>query len=277
MTSLPNPHSKPLDRQNYADFDIEEILRKKFQVFSPKYDGIWARVEIADSLCQIFSRTGQLKETFGVPTDMKSVTLIGEFMYGSQWSKKEGREGKIFLFDIIVEDDVALWLQPYSTRYRALLNNFNLFGPRFEIIPVYKGERLKDWWDHNALTREYEGVVCRDWSDTWQHSPARVKLDVEDDFVIIGFLPGKNRLDGTLGSLVLGQYNEAGQLVEVMDCGGGISDELRDEIWSNRPAFFNRVVTCTGKGRFDSGALRHPNFVRFHPDKPAHLCLLKNK
>ena len=281
MNSSQNLHSKPLDRQDYDDLSIDEACQKNYDVFSPKFDGIWARVEIHDELCQVFSRTGQLKETFGVPAHLEGLnvetTCIGEFMYGSQWSKKNNREGKIYLFDMIELDFEPLWNSPYSKRYRQLMQVVQYLGPRFELVPVYKGIHLGGWWLKNEQERAYEGVVCRNWGDLWTSHPARIKLDVEDDFVIIGFEPGKGRLDGTLGALILGQYDETGTLVEVMTCGGGLSDELRDTVYRDKPRFFNRVITCTGKGRFDSGALRHPNFVRFHPDKPAHLCVLKSK
>lgn len=274
--------SKPLTRQDYLDLEIEEACRMQYDIFSPKYDGIWARVEIADSLAQAFSRTGQLKETFGVECQNTGgfepiITLVGEFMYGTQWSQQENRAGKFYVFDLLEMDLEGYWNLPYSRRYRTLMNLVPLLGPRFELAPVYKAEHLGAWWLKNEQEKKFEGVVCRKWSDIWKDEPGRIKLTVEDDFIIIGFNQGINRLDGTLGALVLGQYTEAGQLVEVMTCGGGLSDDLRDTIWNDKSRFFNKVVTCSGKGRFDSGALRHPNFVRFHPDKPPHLCLSKNK
>jgi ATP-dependent DNA ligase len=59
-----------------------------------------------------------------------------------------------------------------------------------------------------------------------------------------------------------------------MAVGGGFTDEERDHIWHTWPASRGRVLTITGKGRFDSGALRHPNFKGFRDDKRAEECCI---
>ncbi len=287
MNSSQNLHSKPIDRQEYKDVGIEDACQATAMgtadIFMPKFDGIWARVEISDELAQVFSRTGQLKDSFGVPATITGldveITLVGEFMYGTQWSKHPEREGKIFVFDILHYDGRDMWNNAYSDRYFTLkgLVESGILGPRFSLVPAYRGTALGEWWLKNEKSRDYEGFVLRKWSDPWNVTLSRCKLDITDDFVIIGYNEGTGRLQGSLGSLILGQYDESGNLVEVMTCGGGIEDHLRKHIWLNKQKYFNNVVECVGKARFDSGALRHPNFLRFRTDKLPCDCLLKRQ
>lgn len=53
----------------------------------------------------------------------------------------------------------------------------------------------------------------------------------------------------------------------------GFNEKLRAEISKNPDKFMGRVMTLRAKGRELSGALRHPRFDSWHPDKNPKECI----
>src|SRR5690606_18123440 len=193
-------------------------------------------------------------------------------MFGSQWAQAEGRYGKMFVFDLVMLDGADLKGVAYHERYR-LLKSYLHGRSFFNLVPCFRMQELGPWWMKNEKTKDFEGAVFRRWHDPYDKKLGKIKLNIEDDFVITGFVEGKGKHAGRLGALELGQYRGT-DLVPVMACGGGFSDSLREHVWTNRIHFIGKVCTISGKARFDSGALRHPNFVNFRADKPALSCQL---
>jgi ATP-dependent DNA ligase len=52
-----------------------------------------------------------------------------------------------------------------------------------------------------------------------------------------------------------------------------MSEEERKDMFNWPIDYKGKVMTCSGKDIFKSGALRHPNFVRLHPDKDPKDCI----
>lgn len=272
--------------QDYVEVDtIEDALRLHEDVpvdrlFQLKYDGIWGQALIKSGEARLYSKTGMHKETISIEPpifhDNKETILIGEFMYGSQWSKQPHLAGKFFAFDVVVIDDEDISHLPYNQRFRRLQARVAELGPRFAMIPTYHWSRLPETWLHIESLATHEGIIVRKWSSTYYTRLFKLKVEVEDDFVVMDFIEGMGKHTGRLGALSLGQY-ENGVLTHVMDVGGGFSDDERDGIWADKSTYYLSVCLVRAKGRFESGALRHPNFVRFRDDKPASQCLLKKR
>lgn len=245
-----------------------------------KQDGIWAQIKIYENTAYVYSKTGQLKKTFSVPVELadsrQPIILIGEFMFGSQWSTHPERSGRIFIFDCLVSSGRDLSFLPYKDRYREAVSLVLQLGQPFSILPCYSIGKLGEFW--LSLREETEGFIIRRWSSSWYVSLLKLKFEVEDDFIVSGVIEGKNRLVGTMGSLELSQY-ENGQLKYVQDCGGGFDDEARRMWWiyHNQKTANGTVVLVKGKGRFHDGAIRHPCFVRVRTDKNPTECLLKKQ
>lgn len=246
--------------------------------FQLKYDGIWAKVVIEKGLASIYSKTGQLKHT--VQTDRRlyaagETVIIGEFMYGSQWAKHPDREGLVFVFDCLVEDGKDISTLPYRARKEIADSVTTELGSVFRKTLTYSVTKLGEIWSHIERNNAYEGVIVRNRTSTYFTELYKLKTEIEDDFVIIGFEEGEGKHAGRLGALILGKYNTEGQPEFVMNCGGGFTDDDRDLIWQTRSKFINKVCRIVGKARFESGALRHPNFVQFRDDKKPEDCRLK--
>jgi bifunctional non-homologous end joining protein LigD len=87
-----------------------------------------------------------------------------------------------------------------------------------------------------AAARELglEGVVAKELASTYQpgrRSPAWIKVPRTStvEVVVAGYKPGEGRRSGTIGSLLLGMYDEDDQLTYVGLVSSGFTDEnLRD-------------------------------------------------
>lgn len=244
-----------------------------------KYDGIWALVKIEGNKYEIFSKTGQLKKVGYLTQDQlisEPYYLVGEFMYGSQWSTHADRAGKLFIFDCLTTEDRDISCLPYKDRYRAAVSAVLQLGQPFNILPCYSISKLGEFW--TSLREQTEGFIIRRWSSPWNDTLLKLKFEVEDDFVVSGITPGKGKHEGRMGALRLSQYYN-GQLEYVMDVGGGFTDEQRSD-WASLFVMglgLGKVIQVKGKGRFNTGALRHPNFVRIRDDKLPHQCILKRE
>jgi ATP-dependent DNA ligase len=53
----------------------------------------------------------------------------------------------------------------------------------------------------------------------------------------------------------------------IIDVGGGFTDTQRREIWDNQDLYLGKPFEVEARARFESGSLRHPNFVRWRFDK----------
>lgn len=268
------------DRQEYVELETVEDAYARlgdWNIFQVKYDGIWARVVIENGTGEVYSRTGQLKTTFVFgQRDLLPVgrtVLIGEYMYGSQWAQHQERKGKFYVFDCVEMDAAIVSDLPYKQRY-AMAESVarDLRGP-FEMVKCLGKQHLGGFWlSHSSV---YEGVVLRKWEDPYAAKLLKLKFEVEDDFIIMGYVPGQGKYDGSLGALIVGQYDATDTLVEVMRVGGGFDDEFRQLLWNERPHFLGKVCLVRGKSRFESGALRHPNFSHIRADKPPFECRIK--
>lgn len=267
--------------QKYIELEcfgqVKEELQNLNYVCQLKYDGIWAQVVIENNVATVYSKTHKKKDSFPCPLDLRRTVIIAEYMYGSQWSQREGRAGRLYCFDCVMLDGMDISALSYETRIREFLKPsfWMLDSCKFVGINSYSLGNAFAVWDNIALqkTLDFEGLVFRSTEGGWDDTIFKLKREVEDDYVIMGFTPGKNKHEGRLGALLVGQYDN-GILVQVMAVGGGLSDAVRAGVWDHSSQFLGQVCTVVGKARFDSGALRHPNFVRFRYDKLPTECKL---
>ena len=267
------------ERQDYVELEsVEEAYARldEWNIWQIKYDGIWARVVIDDGQVTIFSRTGQQKDQFMLPQRelfyAGRTELIAEYMFGSQWAQKEGRKGKIYVFDCTMLDGANFSELPYKERYRQVMAIVEMLKGPFELVKSLGKPHLGGFW--LTSKEEYEGVILRKWDDPYKCRLLKLKYEVEDDFIITGFKPGNGKYEGMVGAFVVSQYDENNQLVEVMSV-SGMDDYVRGIATSNPDAYLNKVCLVTGKSRFESGALRHPAYQCLRSDKSPTECRLK--
>jgi DNA ligase-1 len=134
--------------------------------------------------------------------------------------------------------------------------------------------------EFNAETIEagYEGVMIKDPEATYKTKRTdawlKIKPWITVDLEVVDFEPGKpeSKFANTLGGLVC-RGTDQGKLIEVT-VGGGYSEELRDEIWSNRDKVVGRIVEIKGDALTMSQdsdnvwSLRFPVFMQFRGWNP---------
>jgi hypothetical protein len=123
------------------------------------------------------------------------------------------------------------------------------------------------------LEREEEGTILKEPTAIWEHKhkptyQMKMKLQMGCELRIVGFNEGKSntKYSGTLGSLQL----ESEDNVLKTDA-GGLSDELRYEIWNNQDEYLNKIVEVISYGisrnRDGGTSMLYANFVEFRKDK----------
>lgn len=259
-------------RQTYIDGDYWSAVLHGYNILQPKYDGIWCACELAplnDELisCQYYSRNNQLKYAKTIQNISglrETITLIGEFMYGSERAQTEQLKEKLFVFDVWEHRHL-----PYNKRYSLARNLLTFLNePSFCLVPTLPITEQETAWKTYIVDQNFEGLVYRQANASYNEPLIRQKQTFTVDVTVTGFVEGEGRLAGSLGAIcaVLSLDNTAGEEV-TFTVGGGFSDEERHEIWQNQNSYLGATCEVTGSGQFKSGLLRHPRFVRWHKEK----------
>ena len=105
----------------------------------------------------------------------------------------------------------------------------------------------------------------------------KLKKWVTKDYIILGFTESESedyRSKGYIGGIKLGlNINDITVEVGVV---GSMSDEWRMEFGKNGLDYIGSVVEVKGFEVFKSGMVRHPSFVRLHPEKEPYECVLED-
>lgn len=251
-------------RQKYKDVKIEKVNSDKFPVCQLKYDGIWCLASAVSSRIDYLSRnymSKKIETNYSIP----DASFVGELMYGSEWAKQDGREGLFYVFDIVDYSGGTLKHLPYGRRYSYLKELFrlNAVPAHWRLVANFETALVAQRaWDNHILTRQFEGLVFRNMSDPWDVTLLRAKYQAEIDLRIVDYVEGQGKHLGKLGSLVAVCDRNITHLI-----GGGLSDDLRSQIWQDKQRYLGRVFKATFKKQFASGKLRHPNFSAWHSEK----------
>jgi ATP-dependent DNA ligase len=109
-------------------------------------------------------------------------------------------------FDLLAQDDESLMTRPFAQR-RARLEGLSAGG--IEPTPLTRDPAETESWFANG-----EGVVAKDLAALYRPGERKGMVKVKRvrtiDAVIVGYRPGKE--PDTVGSLILGLYDQAGQM-----------------------------------------------------------------
>lgn len=195
------------------------------------------------------------------------------------------------VFDLLHLDGRSLFGEPYEER-RRLLDEFGLDGPNWQAPPHQRGDGAALL----AATRaqRLEGVVAK--RLTSKYRPGRrstewlkIKNVLRQEVVIGGWLPGQGRLEGELGSLLVGYHGPDGTLTFAGKVGTGFDDAtrrmLRERLAPMRihaspftgrqpqpeAIFVEPALVCEVEFAewTSSGTMRHPSYQGLREDKPA--------
>lgn len=262
-------------KQTFKDIDSTELLLldpKPWDILQLKYDGHWCRLEFDEyGNGRGYTTSDRLEVELTCPF-LANCVFIGEHMFGTNWAKQRGREGAVIAFDAVVIDGEDISKKPYSQRWDLLvrrIDNSN-HGLLYRAMTKPIGELASIWHKFVLGIPQFEGVVLRKWDQPYATTLHRAKRDVEVTYIAVGFTEGQGKHAGRLGAIQAAKpaetedgVNFTGVGTVICSVGGGFSDEQRIEIWNNKENYLGREFDATGKQLFESGALRHPNFVRW--------------
>jgi ATP-dependent DNA ligase len=255
-----------MNRNPYIDLEPGETP-SGFDLVELKYDGMWASAAFASGECVIRSRNDQIKARLPVDPKLGVFTLIGEYMRGTPWSRDTGRTGRFYAFDMVRFDNATL-----RDRRRTMEQLFTheLMPEWMRLVEQYPAREWKRLWSEQVKSGQFEGLVFKQSDQPYGEPWGRMKARVTADFVCMGVNRGSGRLVNTAGSIQGGLYVE-GRLQRILNV-AGFTDEERDELWTHPEGFVGRVFEVCGNARFESGALRHPRFLRWREDKLPREC-----
>ncbi|MEU6810048.1 ATP-dependent DNA ligase [Streptomyces sp. NPDC046831] len=193
----------------------------------------------------------------------------------------------LVLFDVMHLRGRSLLALPYARR-RERLEELGLQGPHWSTPAAIVGHGTEAL----AATREHglEGLVCKRLDSVYEpgvRSRAWIKIRnmLSEDVIVGGWLPGKGRLTGLPGAVLVGQ-RAAGRLRYVGSVGTGWSQAERSELASLLGALASDVCPfdpapaapgahwvlprLVGEVRYSvrtrAGLLRQPSWLRLRPD-----------
>jgi len=246
-----------------------------------KYDGIFGRCVTAEGFTTIYSKTDSEK-MHKMSLNLPDCTLLGEYLINTTWSNDSPIRGKLIVFDCLNYMDTDISLKPYAYRMAVATHileehasMFPLQGRNFIVCETYSLKQFDSIWGTHVLgVSDFEGVVLRK-DEAYGSRLVKIKRTLTQDYIFLGIVEEKDKYGspkGRAGAIRIGAY-QYGSLTELGTV-GGLTDELKVSLWNHEADFIGHVVEVTGKKQFESGLLRHPAFVRFHPDKDATKCTI---
>jgi ATP-dependent DNA ligase len=222
MLALKPPLSPQLARP------LAELPSGEEWSYEPKYDGFRAIAFVDASETYLQSRSGRPLSRYFPELSFPSpgYVLDGEIVIddpdgGQDFDALQNRlhpaESRVKLlsvetpsryvaFDVLARGDQSLLELPFAER-RAILEE--LAGDGVELTPLTRSAEEAEPWLQSG-----EGVVAKDLNAPYKPGErtgmVKVKRVRTIDAVVMGYRPGKE--DGTVGSLILGLYDDKGGL-----------------------------------------------------------------
>jgi ATP-dependent DNA ligase len=212
--------------------------------YEPKWDGFRSIAFVDDDAVELQSRNGRdLTRYFPEvrfppgryvldgelvihgPSGRQEFDLLGQRIHPAASRVAmlaEQTPAKFIAFDLLARDDDVLVDLPYLERRAALEE---LVADPVELTPMVRTAEEAEHW-----LQEAEGVIAKEAAAPYRPGERvgmiKVKRVRTIDAVVLGWRPGK--AENTVGSLILGLYDEDGRLREVGHSSGFTAKEKRE-------------------------------------------------
>jgi ATP-dependent DNA ligase len=200
--------------------------------YEPKFDGFRAIAFVDGGECTIQSRGGKSlgryfpelqfpPGRYVVDGEIVIDAADGHEDFGALQQRAEQTPARYVAFDLLAREDEALLGWSFAER-RAALEEVTQAG--IDLTPLTRDpDGTADW------LRDGEGVVAKDLGAPYRPGERKGMVKVKRlrtiDAVVVGYRPGKE--EGTVGSLILGLYDDGGSLHVVGHSSGLKASEKR--------------------------------------------------
>lgn len=276
-------------------FDKQETVEGKEFVLTTKIDGSRIIAMKDDGKVSFWTRQGQKYEGLvdlekellectddnfvfdgeivAIDTDLENTYKNTMKLSRTKELEKHGLKMLVFDYMPIANFKAQKCPIDYSTRRAQLSAIFDLNCFKyFELLPIlYKGTDTSKIIEilNEQVSKGEEGIMLNICNAPYHFGRTsdllKIKLFKDCDLIITGFEEGTNKLQGTLGALILDYKGNE------LRCGSGFSDEQRAEIWTNRDQYLGKIAEIKyfeeTKNQNGGTSLRFPTFKDIRIDK----------
>lgn len=164
---------------------------------------------------------------------------------------------------------------PYSERYKSLKEQCetikNAYVQLVETRIVYSMEEALEHYKE-VLAKGLEGTILKFpeaiWKDGTSKEMIKLKLEVDVDLNMVGFIEGNGKNADTFGSIIC-ESSDGLLSVNV----SGFTDDMRKMIWDNRDDMMGKIITVKSNNIMkpsennENHSLFLPRFVEIRNDK----------
>jgi DNA ligase-1 len=278
----------------------KKIIGKK--LLEPKLDGVRVItiINMENRTVSQYSRNGKLLENFGHITAAleaniddfeRSMVLDGEMVSSSfqalmkqvhRKSDVQSEDARLMLFDIVPLREFQKGKSVMGQKRRSnLLRSMKPFFDKTGVIDIISqlevdldsgvGEMQFKQYNKDAIENGFEGIMIKELEALYECKRSvswlKQKPFIEVSLKVTALEEGTGKNQGRLGALIC-EGEDDGKKIRV-NVGSGLTDELRDEIWSDQDAVLGQIVeiradaATRNQDSEDIFSLRFPRFLRF--------------
>ena len=258
-----------------------------------KYDGVRVIAIVQNGSATLHSRNGKLlanfphiEESLSKP-EFEGLVFDGEVMSDDfqslmkQVHRKEGaqtQDAYLALFDMLTIDEFnagGTELNALHRRERMLAldfdSNITVVDATLVNFNTPEGTEQFDAMNKEALDKGYEGLMIKPVHEGYKckrsHAWLKVKPFIEVTLTVVGLEEGTGRNEGLLGALIV-EGEDDGKFFQ-LNVGSGLTDQDREDIWSNQDQVLGQLVeiradaATQSQDSEDTWSLRFPRFKTF--------------
>lgn len=152
-----------------------------------------------------------------------------------------------------------------------IIGSIDIISQKEVDLNSYVGELEFKQYNKDAIEAGYEGIMIKDIDAVYECKRSRSWLKMKPfltvDLIIVDVQEGTGKNEGKLGALIC-EGTDQDKFIRV-NVGSGLTDDQRDEIWSNKDTVIGQVVevkadaVTKNQDTEDAYSLRFPRFERF--------------